>query len=54
MKRKEVAVYVAAAAAVLFTLSPSLPDTEVGSPRSICFALAGGLTAAAVVLRGRD
>jgi heme/copper-type cytochrome/quinol oxidase subunit 2 len=53
MKRKELAVYVAAAAAICFFVAPALPDSIVGSPRSITFALGGGLLAAAGILRGR-
>jgi quinol-cytochrome oxidoreductase complex cytochrome b subunit len=53
MQRKELAVYVAAAAAICFFVAPALPDSVVGSPRSVAFALGGGLLAAAGILRGR-
>ena len=51
---KRYSVLVAAAGLILMALAPALPDTTVGSPRAVIFALAGGLTAAAVLLRGPD
>lgn len=52
--RKEVSLYLAAGAAFVWGLIPALPDTNVGSPRAIATGIAGGLTAAAVLLRGSD
>lgn len=50
--RKELSVYVAALAAGFAAMSPFLPDTAVGSPRAVVFALSVGLASVAVALRG--
>lgn len=54
MKDKRMSLYLAALAAILAPILPTLPDTATGSPRAILTGLETGLLAAAVLLRGRD
>ena len=51
---RELSVLFAAAAAVLGPIAVALPDGNPGSPRAIVTALALGLLAASVVLRGSE
>jgi len=44
---KRIAKYLKAIGGGLAVLSPALPDTNVGSPRAICFALSLVLIAVA-------
>ncbi len=47
-------LYLAAVAAVLAPIIPTLPDTAIGSPRAIATGLEAGLLAASIMLRGVD
>ena len=54
MAHNRASVTLAAIAAALTPLIPSLPDGDVGSPRSLVTGLVAGLLAAAVVVRGAE
>lgn len=54
MSHRNLSLYLAAGAAACAAVAPFLPDTTTGSPRSVALALAAGLAAVAVVLRGGE